>query len=169
MVSNKKRLYVALYPSGVVNNEELMYLTSLILGYHWGFLIGPKVEAQDQIPGVRYHEVPLRNVRSTVNLLARILVAKIEDEARLVEILRSTPIVQGDSESSCITWLADALRRIREDGKAVGTSQLDWARIEPLAREYVAEKKAGGRYGQGADMSLPKPTWDLLKDKEIVA
>lgn len=31
MVSNKKRLYVALYPSGVVNNEERKYAFSSCL------------------------------------------------------------------------------------------------------------------------------------------
>ncbi|GAB1311873.1 hypothetical protein MFIFM68171_02083 [Madurella fahalii] len=69
MVSNKKRLYIALYPSGVVINEERRY--------HWSFLIGPKVEDKPQVPGMRYHvknhpiqgwvyeEVPLANAQST--------------------------------------------------------------------------------------------------------
>jgi hypothetical protein len=116
-----------------------------------------------------YEEVPLANVRSTTNLLARILIAKIEDEQRLVNILRSTPVVQDDPNWRCRTWLAHALHRIKEDGKAVGTAQLDWAVIEPLAREYVAGKTASGRYGSGMDLSLPKPTWDLLEGREMVA
>jgi len=117
-----------------------------------------------------YEEVPLPNVRSTVNLLARVLVAKIKNEDRLVAILRGTPVVQDDPSWNCRTWLADALRRIREDGKkAVGTSLLYWDRIEQVARVYVAEKTAGGRYDQGMDMTLPKPTWDLLEGKELVS
>ncbi|KAK4044187.1 hypothetical protein C8A01DRAFT_31794 [Parachaetomium inaequale] len=176
MVFNKKRLYVALYPSGVANNEERMY--------HWGFLIGLKLESQQQVPGVRYHvknspltgwvyeEAPLPNVRSTVNLLARVLIAKIEDEDRLVETLRGTPVVQDDPAWRCSTRLANALRRIQQgDGprKAVGTAQLDWARIEPVARDYVARKRASGRYERGVDLLLPKPTWDLLEERELVA
>ncbi|KAH9824538.1 hypothetical protein Tdes44962_MAKER04358 [Teratosphaeria destructans] len=47
MPSNKERLYVALYPSGVVNNEERRY--------HWGFLTEPKIEGDDAVPGGRYH------------------------------------------------------------------------------------------------------------------
>ncbi|PGH20106.1 hypothetical protein AJ80_03674 [Polytolypa hystricis UAMH7299] len=47
MVSGEKRLYIALYPSGVVNNEERKY--------HWGFLTGPKVEKDDEEPSMRYH------------------------------------------------------------------------------------------------------------------
>jgi hypothetical protein len=64
MVANKKRLYIALYPCGVVNNEERRWLNpSACLypplmasyRYHWGFLIGPKVEEKQQAPGMRYH------------------------------------------------------------------------------------------------------------------
>jgi hypothetical protein len=70
--------------------------------------------------------VSLLNVQSTVNLLARILIAKIENEERLVEILRSVPVVQDDPNWRCRTWLANALAAIKTDGKAVGTAQLDW-------------------------------------------
>lgn len=136
MVSNKKRLYVALYPSGVVNDEERRYKDGKVLSfriisrlwllipdrYHCGFLIGPKVENKLQIPGVRYHvrnlpiqgwvyeEVPLPNVRNTNSLFARIAIAKVEDEKRLVKILRTrlsfrtTPI--GDAAHGCrMRWL----------------------------------------------------------------
>ncbi|KAK4125672.1 hypothetical protein N657DRAFT_642408 [Parathielavia appendiculata] len=65
----------------------------------------------------------LTNVKSTNNLLSRI--AKIEEEARLVAILRSTPVEQNDRDRHCRTLLADALRRIQEDGKVVGIAQLD--------------------------------------------
>ncbi|KAL2022381.1 hypothetical protein VTK56DRAFT_5448 [Thermocarpiscus australiensis] len=172
MVSNKKRLYVALYPSGVTGNEERRY--------HWGFLVGPKIEDKPQVPGKRYHvknsptgvwvyeELDLPDVRLTTNLLARILIAKLTDEERLVQILRTTPVVQNDPSFRCRTWVADALARIKADGKAVGTSQLDWDKIEPLARDYVAKKIEAGRYGSGANMALPRPTWDMIEGKELV-
>ncbi|KAF2241399.1 hypothetical protein BU26DRAFT_511493 [Trematosphaeria pertusa] len=69
MPSNKKRLYIALYPSGVVDNEERKY--------HWAFILGPKDEKDDNVPGIRFHvkntpggawvyeEVPLPNVKNT--------------------------------------------------------------------------------------------------------
>ncbi|EEP82877.1 predicted protein [Uncinocarpus reesii 1704] len=81
--------------------------------YHWGFLMGPKEEAKNEVPGMRFHvknapgtewiyeEVRLANVRSTINLLARIVVAKVEDEERLKNILRSVPVVQNDPDWSC--------------------------------------------------------------------
>ncbi|KAM4065194.1 hypothetical protein HRG_004469 [Hirsutella rhossiliensis] len=172
MVSNKKRLYVALYPSGVVNNEERRY--------HWGFLVGPKIENRQQVPGMRYHvrnlpiqgwayeQVRLDNVRSTNNLLARIAIAKVEDEERLVRILREIPIVQNDPSWRCRTWVSNALVGIAKDGQAVGTAQLDWAQIETLAREYVAGKTVSGRYSVAEDMANPKPTWDMLERRETV-
>lgn len=52
-----------------------------------------------------------------------------------------------------------------EDGTAVGTAQLDWDKIEPLARDYVAKKTAAGRYTTAADMTLPKPTWEIPSPK----
>ncbi|KAF2264793.1 hypothetical protein CC78DRAFT_553322 [Lojkania enalia] len=161
MPSNKNRLYIALYPSGVVNNEDRKY--------HWGFLIGPKAERKDVIPGARYHvknspfgwtyeEIPLENVRTTNNLLARILIAKIEDEQRLIALFRRLPVVQGDSNWRCRTWVASALAEIAKDGKC----------IEAFARRYVGDKTASGRYRSAADMLKPKPTWDMLENRERV-
>ncbi|KAF2001743.1 hypothetical protein P154DRAFT_553474 [Amniculicola lignicola CBS 123094] len=161
MPSNKSRLYIALYPSGVVNNEERKY--------HWGFLIGPKVESKDVIPGARYHvknspfgwtyeEIPLENVRTTNSLLARILIAKIEDEQHLIALLRRLPVVQGDSNWRCRTWVANTLAEIAKDGKC----------IEAFARQYVGNKTAGGRYRSAADILKPEPTWDMLESKESV-
>ncbi|KAI0117708.1 hypothetical protein GGR51DRAFT_264009 [Nemania sp. FL0031] len=171
MVSNKKRLYIALYPSGVSNNEERRY--------HWAFLLGPKVEDRPQAPGVKYHvknhpihgwmyeEVEVSDVKSTDNLLIRVMIAKVEDEKRLAEILRTTPVIQGDPNWRCRTWITDALSGLTKDGKSVGTSQLDWSRIEPVARNYVAEKTAAGRYADVDALEAPRPTWDIIEGREI--
>ncbi|KAF5547553.1 hypothetical protein FPHYL_10142 [Fusarium phyllophilum] len=103
------------------------------------------------VGGWVYEELSLPNIRSTTRLLARIVIAKVEDEDRLVEIVRNTPVVQNDPNCRCRTWIADVLSRIAQDGGAVGTSELDWAKIEPVAREYVANKTAAGRYLHGED------------------
>jgi hypothetical protein len=115
-----------------------------------------------------FEEIPLSNVRSTNNLLARIVIAKIEDEDRLVELIRNTPVVQNDPNWRCRTWVAQALSRIAQDGMATGTAELDWKKIEAIAREYVASKTAAGRYLNAADMALPKPTYDMLQGKEVI-
>ncbi|KAI1120106.1 hypothetical protein F5Y10DRAFT_273405 [Nemania abortiva] len=172
MPSNKNRLYVALYPSGVSNNEERKY--------HWAFLIGPKAERGKVVPGTRYHvrnsavqwkyeENELENVQNTTNLLARILIAKIEDEQRLIALLRQLPVIQGDPNWRCRTWIASALAAMAEDGKCVGTAKLDWQKIEALARQYVKGKVEAGRYQSGEDVLGPRPTWDMLENKETVA
>ncbi|KAI0401939.1 hypothetical protein F4802DRAFT_600623 [Xylaria palmicola] len=172
MPSNKPRLYIAMYPSGVVNNEELKY--------HWAFLIGPKDESKEEVPGTRYHvknspwgweyeAASLKDVRSTVNLLARISIAKIEDEKRLISILRQVPLDQGDPNWRCLTWVADALDAIAKDGRCVGTAELDWSKIEAFGRRYVRAKTEAGRFSHNADMLEPKPTWDMLEDKETVS
>jgi hypothetical protein len=133
------------------------------------------------VPGMRYHvknravegwvyeEVSLADVRTTNSLLARILIAKVENEDRLIEILRSTPIVQNDPNWRCRAWVAHALKAIAKDGKAVGTSQLDWGKIEATARDYVGRKTTSGRYQKVEDLMGPKPTYDMLEGREIVS
>ncbi|OIW31575.1 hypothetical protein CONLIGDRAFT_229671 [Coniochaeta ligniaria NRRL 30616] len=181
MPSNKKRLYVALYPSGVANNPERLY--------HWGFIIGPKEDKKGKatelpaglrchvrnrgkknVPGGEwyYEERPLANAQTSLQLLARIVVAKIEDEQRLLKIIRDAPVISGDSNWRCRTWVADILQRLKADGKAVGSSELDWARIEAFGRQYVASKNASKRYDTQDLVLGPKPTYDLIEDKEIM-
>ncbi|KAM3449257.1 hypothetical protein MY3296_007115 [Beauveria thailandica] len=173
MVSNKDRLYIALYPSGVVNNDERKY--------HWGFLIGPKDESKGKVPGLRshvrnhplqgwkYEEVELEDVRSTATLLARMMIAKIEDKEQLLKILRNTPVVQNDPQFRCRTWVSDALSRIsNSEPSVVGTSELCWDVIEQKARRYVERKAAAGRYSDVGRVLDPKPTWDMIKEKEVM-
>lgn len=155
-----------------------MFIT---IRYHWAFLIGPKLESQAEVPGVKYHvkntpfegwayeEIALQNVKCTAPLLTRVLIAKVKDEGRLIKIFRDTPIVQNNAEWRCRTWIADALRRISEDGGAVATAILDWAEIERFARDYVAKKSDEGRYGSGQDMLMDKPTWDMIGGKELIS
>lgn len=143
-------------------------------------MIGPKAESKDVIPGARYHvknslgrwtfeETSLQNVRTTTRLLARILIAKIEDEQRLIALFRRLPPIQDDPNWRCRTWVASALDEIAKDGKCVGTAELDWEKIEAFARQYVGEKTVSGRYQSGVDLLKPKPTWDMLANKESVS
>lgn len=161
MGGNRKRLYIALYPSRVVNNEERREVVQVLFKqaklsssyrFRWGFAIGPKNERGAEIPGMRYRvknhpihnwvheEIPLAHVRSTNNLLARIVIAKIQDETRLIGIIRNTPVIHNDHNWSCRTWAARTLSRIAQDGWASGTAELDWEKIETVAREHVATK-----------------------------
>jgi len=114
-----------------------------------------------------YEELALDNVRSTASLLVRIVIAKVEDETRLIQILRQNPIVQNDDNWRCRTWVAQALKAMERDSTCVGTAVLDWSKIEAKAREYTAAKASAGRFASG-DMLAPKPTWDMLEDREVV-
>lgn len=112
--------------------------------------------------------MPLQNVQSTNNLLARILIAKIEDEDRLIALIRRSQLVQGDPHWRCRSWVAQVLQEMSRDGKVVGTAELDWVKIEARVRAYVAQKTADGRYQNVADLQKPRPTWDMLEDREII-
>lgn len=140
----------------------------------------PEKETSNEAPGMRYRvnntptqdwkyeEVELGSVRSTNTLLARVLIAKIEDHPRLVDLLRKFPVVQNDSSWRCRSWIASALDALAKDGKAVGTSELEWRKVEDTARQYVAQKTAAGRYRRAEDLLKPKPTWDMLENREVV-
>jgi len=115
-----------------------------------------------------YESVNLNDVRSTNTLLARFVIAKVDNEQRLIQLLQNLPVVNGDPTWRCRTWIAQALVEIAKDGQCVGSSQLDWKTIEAFARQYVADKTAAGRYANAQDLLLPKPTYDLLEGKETV-
>jgi hypothetical protein len=115
-----------------------------------------------------YEEIQLQNVQNTTTLLVRVMVGKIEDLTRLITILRRIPVVQNDPGWRCRTWCANALAAIAADGKAVGTSVLDWQQIEQAARWYTGQKTAEGRFATSVLLARPKPTWDLLANKEII-
>ncbi|KAI1284040.1 hypothetical protein F5Y07DRAFT_393973 [Xylaria sp. FL0933] len=46
MPNNELLLYVGVYPSGMYNDERRKY--------HWAFLVGPKAENEESVPGLRY-------------------------------------------------------------------------------------------------------------------
>lgn len=164
-----------------VPSKLLSRSSNLLSRYRWGFIIGSKIENKPEVPGMRYHiknhpvkgwvyeEASLKNVKNFEQLLARVVVAKVEDENNLVQILRTTTVVQDDPNWNCRTWVAGVLSNISKDGKAVGTSQLDWNKIEAQACDYVAKKTAAGRYEKALDLEVPKPTWDIIENKEIIS
>ncbi|EKD12878.1 uncharacterized protein L3040_007034 [Drepanopeziza brunnea f. sp. 'multigermtubi'] len=80
--------------------------------YYWAFLRGPKAEIGEHVPGTRYHvrnspqvggeggrwEVgDVRNT-NTLPVLARVLIAKFEDDQRLFNLLYNVPVNNLDPE-----------------------------------------------------------------------
>jgi hypothetical protein len=141
--------------------------------YHWALIVGPKVEAEDGM-GVRYHakerprlgggsewffeerECPLA---PTSMLLVRIMVGKVADGNHLVNILRNTPIRQGQPGWNCVFWVKEAL----------GTSVVEWEKVRNEAMNYCQRKKDQHRFhGQGNFNMRNVPTYDLMERKEII-
>ncbi|KAG2022069.1 hypothetical protein GB937_004163 [Aspergillus fischeri] len=173
MPSNKDRLYVTLYARGgkptMPGKEDT---------YHWALIVGPKIEADGSM-GVRYHakerlglgggsewffEERECQLTPTSILLVRIMVGKVADGNRLVEILRNTPIRQGQPG-----WNCEALDKLKVDSKALGTSVIEWEKVRNEAMNYCQRKKDQHRFdGQGNFDSDKVPTYDLMERKEII-
>lgn len=108
----------------------------------------------------------------SIMLLVRVAVGKITDLERLKTAVRSVPIVQNDASWNCAVWVQNALAAIEKDGKAVGTSRLEWNTVRDAAKSYVQRKKDENRFNGKApdgqyDMTRPA-TYDLLAGREII-
>lgn len=115
------------------------------------------------------------SVSVVARMYARILIAKIEDEDRLVHLLKATrapPAIPGDPAQMALraswdsrVWVGEVLAALEAADGIVGTSVLDWQVVERTATHFVAGKMATGRY-ESEIMQLPNPTWDMLLGKE---
>lgn len=134
--------------------------------------------------GVRYHakerlvaagvsqwfyeerEIPLY---PTSMLLVRVIIAKILDRDLLKDILRATPIRQGEEGWNCVGWVREGLERLEEDGDALGTSVTDWGTVRDAAMNYVQWKKDQHRFDGRADWDTSRPpTYDLITGREVI-
>ncbi|KAJ5621593.1 hypothetical protein N7528_006376 [Penicillium herquei] len=179
MPSNKDRLYVALYVRAgkpkMPGKEDT---------YHWAFTVGPKKEPGEH-RGNRYHanekpsvehgseffyqESDCRNASNM--LLVRIVIGKVTNRARLLEIMRTNPVQNGQSGWNCISWIRQGLEMLQSDNSALGTSVLDWETVRNEAMDYCQRKRDTHRFdGQGDIFDIMKPpTYDLLERREIQA
>ena len=151
--------------------------------FHWAILTGPKIEKPGR-DGTRHHakdgarntgerfwyyawnRIPLN---STAHLLVRIMVGKIVDEKRLLDVLSKVPIVHEDWSWNCVIWVKHALEALQADGRAVGTAVLDWNVVRDKALAYHREKLAQGRLKEvGMLNRAPSPTYDLLRGEETI-
>lgn len=108
-------------------------------------------------------------MKPTRMLLIRVIVGKVADKGRFQTIMREVPIVQGDPEWNCVTWIKNALIALELDGKALGTSKINWDIVRDTAMKYCQDKKDQHRFdGQGQFDMSKAPTFDLLEGKEII-
>ncbi|KAI3392876.1 hypothetical protein diail_5009 [Diaporthe ilicicola] len=178
---NKKRLFVAVYPSGQGTGT-----------YHWALLVGPKDEGTIVAAGQRYHvkNQPVgphwkydpgnvQDVRVTAQLLARVTVAKILDEKRLIKTLAKNPVDPPDWKGkadgteprwTCRVWVIAALEAIRDDViQTICPNNLSIDGPEGLiekVKAFVAQQIAGKRFTPPHDAMAPKPLLNMLTGEE---
>ncbi|KAF4635878.1 hypothetical protein G7Y89_g2198 [Cudoniella acicularis] len=176
MPSNKDRLYVVLYARG-----GLAKMPGKEDTYHWALIVGPKDEEEGG-HGMRYHakermiaagqsewffDERETTLEATSMLLVRITVAKVKKMDQLVNTLRSVPIKQGEPGWNCVIWVKEALQALQTDGKALGTSDIEWQKVRDAAMRYVQEKKDEHRFDGKGDFNMKwAATYSLLEGKE---
>ncbi|KAK3352902.1 hypothetical protein B0T25DRAFT_543081 [Lasiosphaeria hispida] len=110
------------------------------------------------------------------NLLARVLIAKIEDMDRFdAYALKMKPETKPKSVSGCTDnsreWVSRALEEIEKAGNMLSkSSELPaWSQIEGETKKFIRKKKQVGRYDRLADMvqSRPKPAYDMINGWEV--
>jgi len=145
--------------------------------------VGPKDEENND-QGKRYHakEQLGANGRSewrfeerdifmalTNMLLVRILIAKVTNMDRLINIVRSIPVQQGVAGWNCVSWVCEALVALEADGKALGTSVVEWTKVRDAAMNFCQRKKDEHRFDGESNFDTSKaPTFDLIENRETV-
>ncbi|KAI9751895.1 MAG: hypothetical protein M4579_005852 [Chaenotheca gracillima] len=174
----KLRLYVSLYARGGVEHDR----------YHWALTTGPKTELEtDDSFGLRFHVKQIVDPKgpspnstlwqyeqmdmkafATRMILIRVLIAKVLDYEKLEEIIRNAPVVQDDPSWTCRIWVKNTVAILAAKKCAIGTSTMDWAKIEETARTYVRQKKDEHRFDGMGHYDRKVATWDVIEGQEIV-
>jgi hypothetical protein len=100
---------------------------------------------------------------------SRSRVAGSREGRGIVEILRNTPIRQGQPGWNCVFWVKESLEMLRVDPRALGTNVVEWPMVRSEAMDYCQRKKDQHRFdGQGNFNMRTVPTYDLMQRKEII-
>lgn len=119
-------------------------------------------------------------------VLVRVLIGKVVDRERLVEVLRGVPVPVGGGEGveegwNCVSWVRGAVEAIKRDedngngdGKGVmgKGSVLEWRVVRDAAMGFAGRKMGEGWFrsgGQGNFEVGRVATWDLVGGREIVS
>lgn len=102
-------------------------------------------------------------------LLVRVMIGKVEKKERLLDVLRKTPIRQGQPHWNCVEWVREVLEGLRADGKALGSCVIEWDKVRDAAMGYCERKKEQHRFdGQGNFNTGKVPTYDLVEQTETI-
>lgn len=107
----------------------------------------------------------------TFLMLVRILIAKVVSRRRLISVLETVPIRQGEAGWNCVEWVKEALAAMVADGKVLGTSVTRWRTVREASMRYAERKIAEGRFDSrtpagGFDAWDPVATYDLIAGVE---
>lgn len=146
-------------------------------------MVGPKFERENST-GLRYHaketprvgggsewhfeelECPLATADM---LLVRIMIGKVVDGHHAAEIMRNSPVRQGQSGWNCVAWVKETLETLNASDKALGTRNLEWSKVRDQAMSYCQWKKDQHRFDGQGDFDMRKaPTYDLLEQREVM-
>ena len=176
-------LYVALYKKDVFSHEKD--------DFHWAFLIGPSTERAES-EGVRcrvdlhpdsngwtYSQtiVPLRGED---DLLARMMVAEIENLGPLGEIIRdqdATPTTEptasmtGDSDWNSLEWVREKLEVLERKSGCLVHRCANFSKFEQIGRQLVEglnqqRKKVLTAFGVEVRTLCLVKGWENLEDDE---
>ncbi|OJZ90772.1 hypothetical protein ASPFODRAFT_41214 [Aspergillus luchuensis CBS 106.47] len=202
--SNKPRLYISLHARGGGIRPKMPDKEDT---YHWSLTILPKhkqhrsPKPKRMIAGTTYHarELPTptgtgmvfkwtfeeRSTALDTMVLARVLIGKVVDRERLVEILRGVPVggeeeEEGEEGWNCVSWVrgaVEAIKRDEDDGNEVlgKGSVLEWRVVRDAAMGFAGRKMGEGWFrsstsssggvemGDGGRVAV----WDLVEGKEV--
>lgn len=103
--------------------------------------------------------------------LVRVVIAKVRNKARLCEMLRAVPVVQGREDWNCVSWVREAVGTVWK-GNVLGTRLAGWEEVRTRALEYVERKKGEHRFDGKAEpgrFDVVKPaTFDGLRKVELI-
>ena len=107
---------------------------------------------------------------SSLMVLVRVMIAKVNNRDRLISILRNVPIRPHVLGWNCVEWVKEALELLEKDGKALGNSVTEWRTVRNAAMDYCQRKKDEHRFDGKAQFDMiTVPTYDLLEKRETVA
>ncbi|TGO39305.1 hypothetical protein BHYA_0056g00150 [Botrytis hyacinthi] len=154
MPSGKHRLYIALCAHGgkptMPEKEDTVFV--------------PSTGKSD----IKYEEVSIP-LLATQMLLVRVMLAKIENYDRMLQILRAIPIRNKDEGWNCVGWVREALVDLQNDGKTLGTAVIEWATVRDAAMNYCQRKKDEHRFDGVVEWKTDKAaTFDLINGKEVI-
>lgn len=186
MTRNKPRLVLGLYARP--RHPE---------SYHYALLITPRIPKGigNRLPASKYHvkntiqiiddqvsqpwqleQISTPDISHDPRLLACIVIGKVVSLDMVEKLLSRTPVYQADHPDvekarsfDCLSWVRDAVERIR---LSAGVSGLpDWEAIQEGALGYVERKKEEGRWdaGRASDDGLEIPVMDLLVGRELLS